>query len=179
MKSHHLNETLGVLNGPTQAQITHHNQWAAVALDRFHKDSKAVLKMEVDGHQDQIELNWDSNFSKSAMKEDVYMASFGGEALAMFVMAVICGYRHAGQTEIGTGVDYWFMETEPSDDSLNFLQDYHYVEVSGILKETETNRLRDRVNKKHKQISRGSAQGKSSVLVTLFSEPKTVKEIHQ
>lgn len=178
MDSHHLNETLKALKGPTEAQITHNNQWAAVALDKFHASSNAVLQIEVDGKLGQIDLKWDSNFSKAAMKEEVYMAFHGGEALAMFIMSVICGYGHAGQTEIGTGVDYWFMREEPGDDDLNFLENHHYVEISGILKESKTNTLKGRIKEKHKQIDEGGKQNKSSVLVTLFSEPKTVKEIH-
>jgi hypothetical protein len=179
MKSHHLDETLPALNGPTQAQITHNNQWAAVALDRFHANSNTILHFEVDGLAGQIDLKWDSSFSKAAMKEEVYMAFHGGEGLAMFIMSVICGYSHAGQSEIGTGVDYWFMKEEPSDEDLNFLDNYHYVEISGILKESKTNTLKGRIKDKHRQIVEGGKQNESSVIVTLFSEPKTVKEIHR
>ena len=179
MNSHHLDETLNALKGPTEAQITVNNQWAAVALDMFHSSSNTILQFEVDGNSGQIDLKWNSEFSKAAMKEEVYMAFHGGEALAMFIMSVICGYGHAGQSEIGTGVDYWFMKEEPNDDDLNFLVNYHYVEISGILKESKSNTLKGRIKDKHKQIDEGGKQDKSSVIVTLFSEPKTVKEIHR
>ncbi len=179
MNSHHLDETLQVLKGPTAAQITVNNQWAAVALEMFHSPSNAILQFHVDGNSGQIDLRWESTFSRAAMKEEVYMAFHGGEALAMFIMSVICGYGHAGQSEIGTGVDYWFTKEEPNDDDLNFLDNYHYVEISGILKESKPNTLKGRIKDKHKQIDEGGKQDKSSVIVTLFSEPKTVKEIHR
>jgi hypothetical protein len=71
------------------------------------------------------------------------------------------------------------MKEEPSDDDLNFLDNYHYVEISGILKESKSNTLNGRIKDKHKQIVEGGKENESSVIVTLFSEPKTVKEIHR
>ena len=180
MNKHHLDETLKALKGPTAAQITVNNQWAAVAFDKFHASSTATLDVIIDGKSDKIELKWDSTFSKAAMKEEIYMAFHGGEALAMFVMSVLGDYKYAEQTEIGTGVDYRFIKQEPNDDDLNFLEDYHYVEISGLLEESKTNTLVGRIKLKHKQIDEGGKQGKpSSVIVTHFKEPKTVKEKHK
>ena len=180
MKKHHLNDTLNILKGPTTAQLTVNNQWAAVAFDKFHSNSKASIDFVIDGKAEKIEIEWDSNFSKAAMKEEIYMSYHGGEALAMFVMAVLCGYSYVEQSEIGTGVDYRFMRTEPNDDDLNFLNNHHYVEVSGILTETKSNTLNGRIKNKHNQINKGGKSDEaSSVIVTLFKEPRTVKEIHK
>jgi hypothetical protein len=100
--------------------------------------------------------------------------------MAWFVMSVLLDYNYVEQSEIGAGVDYRFMKSEPNDDDLNFLDDYHYVEVSGILEELGTNTLKRRVKDKHSQIMRGSKQTEpSSVIVTLFCTPITVKEIHK
>jgi hypothetical protein len=180
MNKHHLDETIQLLKGPTSAQITVNNQWAAVALDKFHEGSKVIIQTEIDGQVTSIELSWNSSFSKAAMKEEIYMAFHGGESIAMFVMSVLCGYRYTEQSEIGTGVDYRFMKEEPSDDDMNFLDNYHYVEISGILKSSNTNTLKARIKDKHLQISKGGKSDKiSSVIVTLFSEPKTIKETHK
>lgn len=136
--------------------------------------------MIFDDNTEKVELEWDSNFSMAAMKEEIYMAFHGGESLAMFLMSVLAGYSYLEQSEIGSGVDYRFMKNEPNDDDLNFLEDYHYVEVSGILKESKSNTLKGRIRDKHNQIMKGGSRDKpSSVIVTLFSEPKTVKEIHR
>ncbi len=179
MKTCHLNDTLVILKGPTHAQITVNNQWAAVALDRFHKGSNSKIDVSIDGSNEIIELGWDSNFSTAAMKEEIYMAYHGGESIAMFVMSVLCGFKYVEQSEIGTGVDYCFNMNEPGDDNLNFLDGGHYVEISGILKETKNNTLKSRVKDKHEQINRGGAKTlPSSVIVTLFSEPKIIKEVH-
>ena len=114
------------------------------------------------------------------MKVDKDIANHGGVALAWFVMSVLKDFRYVEQTEIGDGVDYRFKKEEPSDDDFNFLNDFHYVEVSGILQESRTNTLKGRIIDKHDQINRGSKRDKlSSVIVTLFSQPKTVKEIHK
>ena len=100
--------------------------------------------------------------------------------MAWFVMSVLLGFRYVEQTEIGTGVDYLFMEDEPAEDELNFINDYHYVEVSGILEEKASNTLKRRIMQKHDQISKGGkGDGSSSVIVTLFSQPRVVKEIHK
>ena len=113
------------------------------------------------------------------MKEDVDLANEGGVALAWFVMSVMLNYKYVEQSEIGDGVDYLFKEAVPGDDDLNFLENYHFVEVSGILQESKTNTIKQRLKDKHAQINRGKKRNEpSSVIVTLFSEPKTIKEIH-
>jgi hypothetical protein len=76
MEEYSLNQTNNVLSGPTKEQITVQNQWAAVALDRFHNDSKAVISIKTDNEIKKVKLSWNSNFSKSAMKEEIDMAHF-------------------------------------------------------------------------------------------------------
>jgi len=108
------------------------------------------------------------------------MANHGGVAMAWFVMSVLKDYTYVEQSEIGDGVDYRFKSVEPDDDDLNFLDDYHYVEISGILEESKTNTLKGRIKDKHEQIKKGGKKNKSSsVIVTLFKTPTTVKEIHK
>jgi len=179
MKSHNLQETILNLKGPSKEQIIVGNQWAAVALNKFHSNSKATIKIINEKIEEEIILTWNSNFSSAAMKESVDMANHGGVAIAFFLMSSLLDYKYVEQTEIGDGVDYRFKINESNDDDLNFLDDYHYVEVSGILKESPTNTLRRRIKDKHNQIKKGRKKDKSSsVVVTLFSEPKTVREIH-
>lgn len=180
MDSYNLNQTVKKLKGPTTEQLVCQNQWAAVALDKFHKDSNTEIEFAIDGVVLTANLHWDSNFSKAAMKEMTEAANQGGVAMAMFVMSVLQDYSYVEQSEIGEGVDYRFMKDEPADDDLNFLEDPHYVEVSGVLEESRTNTLNTRIKIKHDQINRGSRKDEeSSVIVTLFSYPKTVKEVHK
>lgn len=66
------------------------------------------------------------------------------------------------------------------DDKYEVLDDFCYVEVSGLLEETKSNTLKERIKDKHNQINKGSKRTKtSSVIVTLFSKPITVKEVHK
>ncbi|MEL7122203.1 MAG: hypothetical protein AAFO07_22330 [Bacteroidota bacterium] len=179
MKSHSLSETIDKLKGPTKEQIIVGNQWAAVALNKFHNGSKANIEVVNANKSETLELKWDSDFSASAMVENVDMANHGGVALAFFLMSVLSDFGYVEQSEIGDGVDYRFKNQEPSDDDLNFLDDFHYVEISGILKETPSNTLKKRIKIKHGQINRGAKKDKSSsVIVTLFSQPQTIREIH-
>lgn len=155
MDYYHLDLVKQKLAGPTLSQISSHNQWAATGFDRFHSNSEAELVMEIDGQTSELKLSWDSNFSKAAMKENKDIANHGGVAMAWFVMSVILKYGYVEQSEIGDGVDYRFKQSEPEDDDLNFLNDYHYVEISGILQESQTNTLKGRIKDKHEQINRG------------------------
>ncbi len=174
---HHLNETLQNLKGPSKEQITVFNQWAARALDNFHSGSKADVTFILDGISSIVSLKWDSNFSKDAMNEKKKIAEEGGVSLAFFVMSVLLGYHYVQQTEIGTGVDYRFSEAIP--DPLNFLGNSHFIEISAILEEGLTNTLKKRIVQKHKQINKGLRKNEeSSVIVTLFTNPITVKETH-
>ena len=180
MTQYNLDTTKTKLTGPTNAQIESCNQWAATALDKYHPNSEADIVFDIHGVLTNAKLVWDSNFSKAAMKEDKDMANHGGVAMAWFVMSVLLDYGYVEQSEIGDGVDYRFKKEEPDDDDLNFLDDYHYVEISGILQESKTNTLKGRIKDKHEQIKRGGKSGKpSSVIVTLFNSPATVKEIHR
>lgn len=179
MERYSLSQTLEKLKGPTKEQIICQNQWAAVALDKFHSNSNAIIEFSIDGAEKTATLEWNSNFSKAAMKEKIDAANLGGVALAMFVMSVLQDYTYVEQSEIGDGVDYRFIKNEPNDDDLNFLDNPHFVEVSGILEESKTNTLQHRIKIKHDQINKGLKRNEnSSVIVTLFSQPKTVKEIH-
>lgn len=180
MNKYHLDITKIKLAGPTTAQIESCNQWAATALDKYHFNSEADFEFEIHGILTKIKLAWDSNFSKAAMKEENDMANHGGVALAWFAMSTLLDYDYVEQSEIGDGVDYRFMKGVPNDDDLNFMDDFHYVEISGILQESGTNTLKARIKGKHEQIKRGGKRNESSsVIVTLFSQPKTVKEYHK
>lgn len=117
-------------------------KWAATAFDQYHEDSKAEIEFDIEGTITKANLSWDSKFSKAAMKEDKDMANHGGVAMSWFVMSVLMGFGYVEQTEIGDGVDYRFMKSEPEDDDLNFMNDFHHVEVSGILEESKTNTLK-------------------------------------
>jgi len=180
MEKYHLDTTKVKLKGPTQEQIITYNQWAATALDKYHSNSIAEIEFSIDGAETKAILEWDSNFSKAAMKEKKDMANHGGVAMAWFVMSVLKEFNYVEQSEIGDGVDYRFKTEEPDDDDLNFLDNFHYVEISGILEESNTNTLQGRIKDKHAQIEKGYKKDKeSSVLVTLFKTPRTVKEIHK
>jgi hypothetical protein len=175
-----LRQTVEALSGPSKEHIIVHNQWAATAFDRYHKDSRVEIEFLLHGEARKGILSWDSNFPKNTMKEDKDIANHGGVAMAWFVMSVLLKYAYVEQTEIGDGVDYRFLQSEPNDDDLNFLNDYHYVEISGILEQTASNTLVRRLKEKHIQIQKGQKRDQSSsVIVTVFDKPVTVKELHK
>jgi hypothetical protein len=178
IKAYHLNQTVNSLKGPSKEQIIVFNQWAAVGFNLFHQGSSAAMDFTVDKNPIKIKLSWDSEFSADAMKERKKIAEEGGVSLAFFIMSVLLGYKYLQQSEIGEGVDYRFQKEEPATD--NFFADSHYVEISGLLEENGSNTLLNRIRDKHKQIGKGIRRDQpSSVIVTLFESPITVKELHR
>jgi len=73
------------------------------------------------------------------------------------------------------------MAQAPFADDLNFLQAGHHVEVSGIMEESASNTLIGRIKEKHLQVRNGKRTNKvgASVIVTLFQQAKTVKEVNE
>src|SRR5665647_1583973 len=140
METYNLNQTVEKLKGPTKEQIIFHNQCAAVALDRYHKNSEATVEFLIDGTSQTNFITWDSNFPKAAMKEKTEIANHGGVAFAWFIMSVLLNFNYVEQSEIGDEVDYRFLKAEPNDNDLNFFEDDSlFVEVSGILEESKSN----------------------------------------
>jgi len=94
-------------------------------------------------------------------------------------MAVLLGFKYVQQSEIGEGVDYGFQKEDP--DPENFFKGCHYVEISGLLEENGSNTLANRIKIKHEQIEKGRRPNNnlSSVIVTHFQKPITIKEEHQ
>lgn len=177
-EEYHLNQILDNLSGPSKEQIIVFNQWAAVALNKFHENSKTLFSFNLNGNKSEYILNWNSDFSQDAMREKKTLAENGGISLAMFVMSVLSDYKYMHQSEIGAGTDYGFKKSKPTSE--NFLDDCHYIEVSGILEEKGVNTLLNRVQIKHRQIEKGSNRDKtSSIIVTLFNDALTHQEKHK
>ncbi|WP_129022075.1 hypothetical protein [Edaphocola flava] len=176
---YHLDDVISIIQGPPEEQVKLQNYWASVGLSRYHDYSNAIFNFTIDGISKDVILFWNSKFNNSTLKEDKDIANHGGVALSWFVMAKLLDYKYVEQSEIGDGVDYCFFKNQPDD--FNFLyNEYHYVEVSGILEEKKTNTLQNRIKIKHDQINRGRMNNEnSSVIVTLFKTPKTIKEVHR
>jgi len=185
MKKYNLNDTLKYLEGPSKENIIDKNQCAALALGLYHKNSTTSIKFKVDNNDfDEVLLEWDDTFPKGGWVEPKNIAEQGSVALGFFLMSILKDYRYVIQTIQGTGVDYLFKKNKPDEDNLNFLEikcdeGDHYVEISGILEETSSNTVAKRLKFKHQQISKGSrCSSPSSVIITLFKVPLTIKEIH-
>lgn len=56
MNQYHLDISKNQLAGPTLAQIETCNQWAATALDKYHKNSEAEIIFEIDEIQTRAKL---------------------------------------------------------------------------------------------------------------------------
>jgi hypothetical protein len=140
---YHLDQTIDLLAGPSKEQIKVFNQWAATALDKYHENSTVSFNFKIDGIEKSFILRWNSDFSKDAMKERRKIAEEAAISITMFLMSVLLEYHYVCQTEIGEGVDYRFQKQRPSIE--NFLQGSHYVEISGLLEESPSNTISERI----------------------------------
>lgn len=174
---YHLDQVIEKLKGASKEQIAVFNQWAAVGLNQYHPDSVANFDLIIHGETIKASIKWNSEFPQYAMREKKHIAEDGGVSMAFFIMSVLLDYKYVIQSEIGEGVDYSFHKLAPEDD--NFYKECHYIEISGILEQNDTNTIDKRIREKHNQIKRGSRNnGSSSVIVTLFQKPLSIKEIH-
>lgn len=174
---YHLDQVVDNLKGASKEQIIVFNQWAAVGLNKYHQDSVAQFHFVIHGKETALKIRWNSDFEQASMRERKHIAEDGGVSIAFFIMTMLLDYKYVMQSEIGEGVDYSFHKLYPDDD--NFYKDGHFIEISGILQQSETNTLEKRIKDKHAQIKKGSRKdGSSSVIVTLFNKPLAIKEIH-
>src|SRR5688572_15308563 len=125
VKGYHLDQTISKLQGASKEQLIVFNQWAAVALDLYHKNSTALFEFTFDKKNLKENVAWNSNFNKGLMRERKHIAEDGGVGLAFFLMSVLLKYRYVQQSEIGEGVDYGFQTKKPS--SKNFFKNCHFV----------------------------------------------------
>jgi len=186
MKEYYLKETLEQLEGASYAHITDKLQCAVVALNMFHKSTEVSIKFKIDNKvEEDVLLKWENDFQTGGYRERRDIAEHGSIGIGFFLMSILQGYHYVIQTEQSSGVDYQFKKTTPNEEEENFLNpdcgnETHYVEISGLLEESKTNTIARRLKYKHNQINKGSmCSADSSVIITLFKTPLTIKETHK
>ena len=170
------------INGYDPALLETFCKYAALAVKNNSHDNPANCRFVLDGEEKHISVSFPQDFPAGGMREETDLAHFGGVSLAILTMTHFFDKKSAIQTEIGDGVDICFFDGEEDWLDPNFLQNenLHFVEISGILTETDQNSVEKRIKDKHKQISKGAKKNyPSSVIVTGFSNLQTVKELHK
>ena len=115
----------------------------------------------VEGEAEQLLRSW---------ADQQEATEYGATAIAILLVLQMTDYTVVRRSVKGTGFDYWLGYAD--DSSLPF-QDVVRLEVSGVFRGDEPT-LRQRVQKKLKQVSRSDYLGLPAlVIVTEFSQPQS------
>ena len=149
----------------------------------MHKDntflqlSKLRTYLQCVPYSDDIQLNWTSIVDKATIKSwgDMQEATeYGATAVAILLANELTEYPCIERSCKGTGFDYWLGE----EDDIELFQRKARLEISGILKETKKNTLKQRVNIKEKQTNiTANTNMNAHICVTEFSNPKCAYKI--
>jgi hypothetical protein len=129
-----------------------------VALESIPHNTGCEL--EVSGlSTDKVPINWSTKVNKNGYKEEKKYTEKGAEALSFLLAMRYTEYDVLEEATIGTGFDYWlgYGESHKKYDPLNFFN--ARLEISGILRETKTNRFSTRITQKKKQTNVSDSTG--------------------
>lgn len=114
---------------------------------------------------DQIKRNWTDNEEAT---------EYGATAIAILMSSKMSSHNCIERSSKGLGFDYWLGD----EDSLGLFQRKARLEISGILKESATNTLENRVKGKETQTKKSAFLNMNAhICVTEFSKPKCAYNI--
>lgn len=125
-----------------------------VALESQKHKSGCSLILEGDENKE-FSLEWNSDFKRAGYKERKKYTEKGAEALSFLLAMKLTPYDIVEESTIGTGIDYWLGFNENHEKYDDFHLYHARLEISGILKETKTNKLQKRVQEKKEQTDSG------------------------
>jgi hypothetical protein len=143
-----------------------------VCLHRSNHRNFVLLNLGGDTQAD-IVLNWDDYFDDQidrSWQDQTFCTDHGAVCLSAMLVKKCTDYTIIERARIGTGVDYWLSK---KDDDL-----FHKsarLEISGILKESESNTVTQRFKIKKKQTNQSDAT-RLPVYISIieFSNPKAI-----
>lgn len=114
---------------------------------------------------DQIKRNWTDSDEAT---------EYGATAIAILISSKMSSHNCIERSSKGLGFDYWLGD----EDSLGLFQRKAKLEISGILKESPTNTLENRVKGKETQTKKSAYLNMNAhICVTEFSNPKCAYNI--
>ena len=128
------------------------------------------------GEKKEFPIIWDKNTSDLQKLSLSYNSDdgieFGAEALSLLLVRECTEYTAVRRAANGEGIDYWLGKKRGNVNNFFSVKDAR-LEISGILKESNTNTIQTRVNRKLNQTK--PTDGTSPVFVSIieFSYPKS------
>jgi len=140
----------------------------------FHKNghrSGVALKVIHQGTCSTFQVYWTGDVTErmllSAYVDHNKLVDFGACAIALLLIPKLTGYKVIQQSAIGTTIDYYLAPQDQNDDLI--FNHAARLEVSGILKESETNTVEARVKRKLGRLKESRLP--AYIIVVEFSQP--------
>ena len=103
----------------------------------------------------------------SAYLDDKKLVDFGACAIALLLIPKLTDYRAIQQSALGTTIDYYLAPQDQNGDLI--FNHAARLEVSGILKESETNTVENRIKSKLRRLKESRLP--TYVIIVEFSQP--------
>jgi len=149
---------------------------AKVCLIRGGHSSGVVLLVQ-GNFEEKLKIFWKEPLNPSAFltwAEEAHAATYAAMGIAFLLAQELLGYTIFEESRYGTGIDYWMGKGELQEKKPTYFQKEARLEISGISKETPSNTINMRVNKKKKQMSPSDKSNLPGwVIVVEFGTPKS------
>jgi len=164
------------LPGITPIMGAYYMEAAIVCLVKNGHTSGVVLEVTGD-YQLSFEISWDLPIDKNTIdswREEKIATSHGAVGIALCLLLELFDYTTFEEGLYGTGIDFWLGKGILANNQISLYQREARVEVSGIFKETKTNTIKMRVNKKKEQITPSDKTKLDGwIVVVEFEKPKS------
>lgn len=135
----------------------------------MHHSSGVIMAVKFEDKMHEYKIEWkglfDENLKKSYMDQNKKV-DFGAQTIALLLVKDLAKYDAVEQTQLGTTVDYWLV----GDDETYIFDNGARLEISGILKESDTNTVKSRIKQKVKRLKPGL---KTYIIIVEFSNPRS------
>lgn len=122
-------------------------------MEQFNHNSGVKIEVLFNGEKNSFPVIWEINNSELIKVRNQYnyddAVEFGAEALAFFISCSQTKYNRVKRTVTKTGIDYWLGFRD--DDPEKPFQKAGRLEISGIMRESATNKVDYRIKSKFKQ----------------------------
>lgn len=147
----------------------------AYCLEANDHKSGVIMQIMSDSMEDVV-IIWKDKIDaqvKRAWNDSLEATEYGATAIAILLIKKFTDYTIIERSFRGTGFDYWLGTGEYDENLLPFEQRKAQLEVSGIWKESEHNKIDVRVRLKQRQVNRSNFKKfPVFVIVVEFGTPK-------
>jgi hypothetical protein len=121
-----------------------------------------------------LSIQWNENIDIEGIRKAYNLddaVEFGAEAIALLLIREKTEYTTIERAVRGTGIDYWLGNKNENSKNLFSMRDAR-LEISGILKESKSNTVKNRIKTKLKQIQPSNHTFPVFISIIEFGNPK-------